>query len=242
LLRYHYDNMTSLRVLALSLVSLASIAHAAALPQDGTLTTISSPTAIVTIGGKSTTSTGMAIGVLVAMVVVLVAGCCGCGGLAWWLCARHKKRKAARLGKPTTPNSTNGSTQQPVPLTEVQQTNIVPPPGQYGQQDYSNQQQQGQQTGVYNRPDYFQQQQQPGYQSGIYDQTATPTSAYGQNAEPKFNPQTPNLAAATPISAPGTPAPPYSQPYQTQNHPPMPPPVHDVYEMDNTPASVAELG
>jgi len=206
--------MTSSSPHSLGLIGLAFIAQAAAFPQaTGTPATISKPTATVSFGSTGSKSTGMAIGIIVAMVVVLIVICCGCGGLAWFLCARHKRKREARLNKRTSPSSVGTAAQQSVRLAEIQQTNVVGPSGQHGQ------------------PGYFDQHQQ-GYNTGLYD----------HEAEPKFNNQTPNMSTGSPLSTPGTPAPPYSQPHQTGNHPPMPTTRPQVYEMDSNPDRLPELG
>jgi hypothetical protein len=140
--------MLSPSLLSLGVLSLASLAQAVAFPQPDTTIPKLSPRASATFttpyGGS--TSTGMAIGVIVAIAVVVVCGTCGCCGMIWWFCARHRKNmRKIRAENDMTPVIRREETQQ---APQTAHSNIAPSFGQY-QDGYFDQSMgpQGQQVG-----------------------------------------------------------------------------------------------
>lgn len=114
--------MLSPAFLALGLLSLASLAQA--VPQPSVTASLNSAT--------YTKSTGMAIGIIVAIAVVVLCGLCGCCGMIWWFCARHRKImrrfRAQNNMKPVVPPE---QAQIVPPWTSGGQSNADVLPGHY---------------------------------------------------------------------------------------------------------------
>jgi hypothetical protein len=130
------------------------------------------------------------------------------------------KRNVAKFNTPAAPVGDVGASASHM---QAQQTNVMIP-GQNQQSGYFDQQQQAPQTGA--------------------------AAAYYGSEEQKLNPQTQVHPVSSPMSAPGTPAPPYQQPYQNPNqyNQPPAPQNREVYEMHSNPSHrtgggrIAELG
>jgi hypothetical protein len=203
--------MISPSLLSLSILSLASLAQAVAYPQPSTTNDISSPSATFTIGNTGSTSTGMAMGVIVAIAVVIVCSVCGCCGMIWWFCARHRKNmRRIRAQNDMAPVVAQEQTRPTAPLISGQQSNIIPATGQYsgGYFDQTMGHQTGQQTGHF---------------------------------DPKMSPHTPSTTTITPMTTPGTPSFQYQQTQQMGNQPPVPRFPQHIHEMAANPAPPAEL-
>lgn len=123
--------MLSPNPLSWSVLSLASFAQAIAHPQASTTRPSYGPTASVGINGSiGTKSTVTAVGIIVTIAVVVLFGVCGCCGMIWWLCARHRKNmRGIRAQNEMTPVVAPERTQILPPSTSRDESNNTPPPG-----------------------------------------------------------------------------------------------------------------
>lgn len=126
--------MFSTSLISLSLLSLPFLAQAIAYPQASTTHDVLMPSATFDIktpnGQVSSTSNGMAIGVIVAIAVVIICSMCGCCGMIWWFCARH--RKSMRRIRAQNEMAPLVAPEQPTP-TSGGHGNIITPFGRYPQ-------------------------------------------------------------------------------------------------------------
>jgi hypothetical protein len=166
--------MSTISLLSLGAFILAPLAQAVAFPQPSTTHGITAPSATFTFGNTGSTSTGMAIGIIVAIAVVVVCGVCGCCGMIWWFCTRHRKNmRRIRAGQDMTPAIPQEQVQQTTSLINGQQSNIVPLTGQYP-------------DGYFDRTQRLQ-----GQQTASFDAKMSPQTPSTANITPMTAPGTP---------------------------------------------------
>ncbi|RDI77373.1 Sodium/potassium-transporting ATPase subunit alpha-2 [Venturia inaequalis] len=110
-------------LLSLGVLSLAYLAQA--VPQPSVTASFSS-------SEYTSKSTGIAIGIIVAIAVVVLCSVCGCCGMIWWFCARHRKNmRRIRAQNNMTPVVPPEQTQKIPPSVGGIQSNVISPPGHH---------------------------------------------------------------------------------------------------------------